>query len=296
MEFSVREMLKQSKSPEHIAKFLEIDKVSRLGMNVYKTDVDGIKEGIIEWFLWYRGHCMIWYSKTLGWIATDCYATGYAVDGTPNKWRPSLEWNADNIDCPEMTEDDMCVVIYDCLDYRMCRSDVLLKCDDYADTHMTIRQQVINQKTPMVGFVGNTKLRDKIKNAFIKTRENVSMMFLDQDLKDKFETIDFNAPYNVESLYQYKKSIEAEMLEQIGIDYKDAFQKKERLVVDEQEGNDEMLNYLLADGLKAREVGIKKLKAKGLNGTTAIQELVRPIQEVEELGTSNDDTSDTEES
>lgn len=292
MEFSVREMLRQSQNPEQIAKALEIDKISRLGMNVYDTKVNGIKDGIIEYFLWNRGKCIVWKSATLGWIATDCYETGYAVDGTPIKWRPSLEWNANAVDCPELTEDE-CIVFYDCLDYKMRRSDVLLKCGDYADTHMTIRQQVFNQKTPMVGFVGNPKIRDKLRNAIIKLRENISIMFLDQDLKDKFETIDFKAPYNVESLYQYKKSIEAEMLEQIGIDFKDAFQKKERLIVDEQEGNDEMLNYLLADGLKARQKAIDRLGEFGLSGSTEIQGLVRPIQEIEEVGTEEPNDGET---
>ena len=38
------------------------------------------------------------------------------------------------------------------LDYNQKRSDVLYKCRDFADTHMTIRQQVFNQKTPMMGI------------------------------------------------------------------------------------------------------------------------------------------------
>ena len=83
------------------------------------------------------------------------------------------------------------------------------------------------------------------------------------------------------------------MLEQIGIDFKDAFQKKERLIVDEQEGNDEMLNYILADGLKARQIGIEKLKAKGLNGSTEIQKIVRPIDTETDLESANNGTDET---
>lgn len=293
MIFSTKEIYK-GKNPDYI-RDLEYQKISRLGMNVYDTKITGIKEGIIEWFLWYRGKCMIWKSETLGWIATDCYETGYAIDGSPNRWKPSLEWTSGDIPLPELTEDE-CIVIYDCLDWHFKRSDVLYKCGDYSDTHQTIRQQVLNQKTPMLGVAGNPKLRDKIRNAIMAIRDNVSFLVLDQSVSDKITTIDFNAPYNVESLYQYKKSIESEMLEQIGIDFKDAFAKKERLVVDEQEGNDEMLNYLLSDGLKARQKAIDRLSSFGLSGSTEIQKLVRPIDEQETVGTSNDETEGNDES
>lgn len=290
--FSVHDIY-SCKDPESYVKRLEIDKISRLGMNVYNTHVDQIKDGIIEYFLWYRGKCMVWYSKDIGWIATDCTEVGYGVDGVPNKWKPSFEWNSLGLETPELSEDE-CAVFYDCMDWHLRRSDVLRKCEDFADTHMTIRQQVINQKTPMIGISGNPKIRDKLKNIIFKIRDNASVLFIDSDLNNKIATIDFNAPYNVESLYQYKKSIESEMLEQIGIDFKDAFQKKERLVVDEQEGNDEMLNYLLADGLKAREMAIEKCKKLGLSGSTEIQGLVRPIEEIEELGTSNNEPAKNE--
>lgn len=293
MMFSTKEMYK-SKNQDYI-RDLEYQKVSRLGMNVYDTKIDGIKDGLIEWFLWYRGKCMFWKSETLGWVVTDCTELGYAIDGTPNRWKPSLEWDSTGIPLPELTSDE-CVVFYDCLDWHFKRSDVLIKCCDYSDVHATIRQQVFNQKTPMLGIASNPKLRDKIRNAIMSIRENCSVLILDQSVAEKIDTIDFNAPYNVESLYQYKKSVESEMLEQIGIDYKDAFAKKERLVVDEQEGNDEMLNYLLADGLKARQMAIDKVKAMGFNASTEIQSLVRPIDEQEILGTSNNEPTKTDES
>ena len=119
------------------------------------------------------------------------------------------------------------------------------------------------------------------------------MLLLDWDITKDLKPLDFNAPYNVESLYQYKKSVEAEMLEQIGIDYKDAFAKKERLVVDEQEGNDETLNYILADGLKARQKGIDQCAKFGLSGSVEIQTIVRPIDDNVPLkGDGNGDPTD----
>lgn len=276
MEFSVKEAVKNMGKPEIQCRYLEIEKITKLGMNVYNTSVYGIPDGLIEYLLWNEGRCMIWHSSVLGWVCTGCDEIGQDINGLPNKWRPTLKSKSFNIPTPELTEDN-CIVFYDSLDPSIRRRDVMAKCWDYADAHMTIRQQVFNQKTPMLGVVGSPKLRDKIRNAFVSIADNCKMLLLDWDITKDLKPLDFNAPYNVESLYQYKKSIEAEMLEHIGIDYKDAFAKKERLVVDEQEGNDETLNYILADGLKARQKAIDRLSNFGLVGKTEIQKVVRPI-------------------
>lgn len=276
MEFSVKEAVKNMGKAEIQCRQLEIEKITKLGMNVYNTWVHGIPDGLIEYLLWYEGRCMIWQSSVLGWVCTGCDEIGQDINGLPNKWRPTLISKSFNIPIPDLTEDN-CIVFYDSLDPSIRRRDVMAKCWDYADAHMTIRQQVFNQKTPMLGVVGSPKLRDKIRNAFISIADNCKMLLLDWDITKDLKPLDFNAPYNVESLYQYKKSIEAEMLEHIGIDYKDAYAKKERLVVDEQEGNDETLNYILADGLKARQKAINRLSEFGLTGTTEIQKIVRPI-------------------
>lgn len=293
MEFTVKELIKNQGNPEAQCRSLEIDKITKLGMNVYDTKVDGIPDGLIEYLLWNEGRCIIWNSDVLGWVCTGCDEIGQDINGLPNKWRPTLKSKAFDIPIPELTEDD-CIVFYDSMDPTIRRKDVLGKCWDYADAHMTIRQQVFNQKTPMLGVVGSPKLRDKIRNAFVSIADNCKMLLLDWDITKDLKPLDFNAPYNVESLYQYKKSVEAEMLEHIGIDYKDAFAKKERLVVDEQEGNDETLNYILADGLKARQKAIDKLSSFGLSGSTEIQKVIRPIDTDVPVDTDTESESNTE--
>lgn len=291
--WDLRAEMRLNKNPTAITAKLERDKISRLGMNVYDTKIDGIPDGLVEWYLWYRGKCLVWYHNILGWVCTDMSEIGWTVNGIPNKWRPMFETNIDSIPIPDsLTEDDKCVAFYDCMDFRTKRSDVLYYCNDYADVKETIRTQVFNQKTPMIGICGNPKIKQKIKNYFINIANNAKMIFIDSDIKDKVETFDINPVYNVDSLWQYNKAIEADMLEFIGIDSKDAYQKKERLIVDEQEGNDELLNYLLADGLKSRQASIDKCTALGLTASVEIQQLVRPIAEDELLDGGDNGISD----
>jgi len=283
--WTVKDIWRNYRSPSAMTALIERSKITRLGMNVYTTKVDNIPDGRIEWYLWNRGHCLIWRHDILGWIVTDMSEIGWDINGFPNAWRPVFETNIDGLLIPDrLTEDDDCIAFYDCLDYRLKRSDILYYCADYADVKETIRTQIFNQKTPMCCITGDPKLRQKIKNFVVRVADNAKIMFVERDVKNAVESLDINPVYNVDSLYQYSKAIESEMFEFCGIDSKDAYQKKERLIVDEQEGNDEELNYLLADGLKARQMAVDKCLEKGLTASVEIQQLVRPIAEDELMG------------
>ena len=285
-EWTVRDL--SNVSPIEATKRLERAKIARLGMNVYDTKIDGIPEGRIEWYLWERGKCIVWKHKILGWIVTDMSEIGWDVNGWPNKWRPVFETNIEGLTVPDsLTESDDCIAFYDTCDYRIKRSAILYYCSDYADVKETIRGQIFNQKTPMIAVAGNARLKNKIKGFIQHLANNAKIMFVERDVKDSIETLDIDPTYNVDSLYQYSKAIESEMFEFCGIDSKDAYQKKERLIVDEQEGNDEELNYLLADGLKSRQKSVDKCIEKGLTASVEIQQLVRPIAENELVGGDN---------
>lgn len=275
----------KDKRPESVTESYIITKVTRLAESTYITKVDGIPDGRIEHFLFRDGRAMVWKSPTFGWIVTACEVTGYDYAGYPNRFRANFEGQQyENFERPELTELDDCVVFFDTLNPNICRRQCLVWTGDYADTTETIRTQVFNQKTPLIGVVGNPSIKAKLKDAFVSLADNVKMLFLDEDIKDKVQTFNFDSPYNVESLLQYRKSLENEMLEYCGIDSQDAFHKKERMIVDEQEGNDELLNYMLSSCLKAREIACEKLTSKGINATVEICPLVRPIQEIEEFG------------
>lgn len=283
-EWSVRERMRnRSEGAKTTADYIE-RKLSRIGRAMYSTEVEELKDNQIENILWEEGMCMVWRSPELGWISTSCMETGYDQNGIANRWRPQFKTDL-GLSAPELSEEDDCVVFYDCLKHTVKRSDALMLVPDYADVMETIRQQVFNQKTPLMAVSGSTGTKQKLKNIIVNLSNNVRVMFMEEGLKEKITPLDFNAPYNVESLHAYKKSLENEMLEFMGVDNKDAFMKKERLIVDEQEGNDELLNYILNDSLSARKKAVDKLNAKGLHATTEVTGLVRPIQEVEEIGT-----------
>ena len=279
-EFSVRDLMHDARIPENITEIYARKKASIIALNEFETVIDQLPDARIEYILWHWGICAVWNSDILGWIATPCEIMGYDARGFPNRFKPVLMHDV-NIPMPILSYEDA-VIFFDTLDPLIYRKDCLIWTKDYADVTETIRMQVFNQKTPLIAIAGNKGLVNKLKRSIVSIRDNAKALFIDMDMKDKIQPLDFNAPYNVESLYSYRKSLENEMLEFMGIDNKDGFIKKERLVVDEQEGNDELLNYILGNCLKARQMGIDQLSKFGLTGHTKISEMVRPIMTLEQ--------------
>ena len=271
-------------------------KITRLGQAVYEWSEPAM-DRLIERYLWEDGRCLIWNSEVLGLTVSRFTETGWNVNGDPVTVRPILDMVPSfPVPTPELSTEE-CVIVYDLPNRDIKRSDCLWLCTQIADVNDTIRTQVSNQKTPMVGYAGTKKMLDKLKNAVVEIADGAKALFLDLDMKDQIQVLDFNAPYNVESLQQYLWSIESEMLEFLGIDSQDAFQKKERLIVDEQEGNDELLNYMLASGLKMRRYAADRMNEMfSLNIEVNVQALVRPLQDMEDNSDGNNTSSEVESS
>lgn len=283
-KFTIRELLESGNPMRRIEGYYR-SKLSRIGQSVYGWSIYPMGR-LIERYTWRDGRAMVWKSEVLGVIVTPCIETAWNVNGEAIKWRAVFDFRPDmDIPTPELGVDE-CVVIYDLPNHEMRRSDCLVLCHQMADTWSTIRTQVGNQKTPMVAYAGNKKEVAKAKNAIVEIASGCKALFLDSDMMGQLQVLDFNAPYNVESLQKYLWSLEAEALEFMGIDSQDAFQKKERLIVDEQEGNDELLNYLLSGGLRTREQGAEDInRLFGLGISVSIQPNIRPIIDETEVAT-----------
>lgn len=293
MRWTLRQMM-GSDDPKMMCLSYYRMKITRLGQAVYEWSESAMGR-LIERYLWEDGKCVIWESEVLGLTVSRFAETGWNVNGDPVTVRPILDMVPTfSVPTPELSTEE-CVIVYDLPNRDIKRSDCLWLCGQIADVNDTIRTQVSNQKTPMVGYAGTKKMVDKLRNAVVEIADGAKALFLDLDMKDQLQVLDFNAPYNVESLQQYLWSIESEMLEFLGIDSQDAFQKKERLIVDEQEGNDELLNYMLASGLKMRRYAADRMNEMfGLDIEVNVQALVRPLQDMEDNADGNSTDSEVQ--
>lgn len=265
-EWSLRDSIRDSKIPEKITYSYYLAKISRLAMGQFRYESKDLKDlFLIEKYLWLDGRVMIWYSDVLGWTISRCAETGFNVNGLAIRWKPILEQPKDTvmIPTPEMGLDDKCVVIYD-IPSRICMSAFCtVWCDEIADINETIKSQIMLQKTPMIAVCDNPKDKNTLKKAIVDVANNVKVMFVGKDFRADIRTFNMESPFNISDLQAHLKTKEAEMLEFLGIDSQSAFQKKERLIVSEQESNGQVLTYLLNDRYESRRIGLESLKEKG---------------------------------
>lgn len=255
-------------------------KYKRLAMNIHEYDLpEDLDWRVLEKYLFEDGHAIIWKSKTFGYVISRCSVDAWDKNNLPARFKPQFDTIEANV--AENTEVlDISEVAYftDTSDPDILTRDVLVLVEDLIDTRETMRQQVFNQKTPLIAVSGDPSVRKKLKNMIVDIAEGMQALFMEDDLTGSVKPLDMNAPFNIDRLYAHQMTIENEILEWIGVDATDAPMKKERMLVDEVEGNDELLNYFLTDRLMARKRGIQMMVDNlGLDGNVEIREIQRPI-------------------
>lgn len=242
---------------------------------------------LIEYYLWVDGRVMIWKNPVLGWVVTRCVETAFDINGFAVRWKPEYDMNNDNLPEPREMGPDECVVIYDVPSRKFTANTCCKWIDEIADVNETIRTQIFNQKAPLIVMAKNQRDKKKLKEAIVDIANNVRALLVDSDFNvSDLKTMSIESPFNISDLQAYLKSKESEMLEFLGIDSLSGFQKKERLITDEQESNNQILSYLIQDRYESRVKGCERLKSMGLDIEVSLTRTFNPNKD--------DDANDSE--
>lgn len=134
------------------------------------------------------------------------------------------------------------------------------------ETERTIDTNLIAQKTPVL-IEGDTKTILTLKNVYMQYSGNTPFIFGNKqfDISNKLNVLNTNAPYLIDKLELHKHEIWNECLTYLGIDNANT-DKKERLITDEVESNNELINYYLSCFYKTRKKACQEINEKyGLN-------------------------------
>ena len=134
------------------------------------------------------------------------------------------------------------------------------------ETERTIDVNLIAQKTPVI-IEGDTKTILTLKNVYMQYSGNTPFIFGNKsfDISNRLNVLNTNAPYLIDKLELHKHEIWNEMLTYLGIDNANT-DKKERLITDEVESNNEVINYYLNCFYKTRLRACNEINEKfGLN-------------------------------
>lgn len=121
------------------------------------------------------------------------------------------------------------------------------------ETERTIDVNLIAQKTPVL-IEGDTKTILTLKNVYMQYSGNTPFIFGNKqfDISNKLNVLKTDAPYLVDKLELHKHEIWNEALTYLGVDNANT-DKKERLITDEVESNNDLISYYLNCFYKTRK-------------------------------------------
>lgn len=134
------------------------------------------------------------------------------------------------------------------------------------ETERTIDVNLIAQKTPVL-IEGDTKTILTLKNVYMQYSGNTPFIFGNKqfDISNKLNVLKTDAPYLVDKLELHKHEIWNEALTYLGIDNANT-DKKERLITDEVESNNDLISYYLNCFYRTRKQACDLINEKyGLN-------------------------------
>ena len=152
------------------------------------------------------------------------------------------------------------------------------------ETERTIDTNLIAQKTPVL-IEGDTKTILTLKNTYMSFAGNTPFIFGNKDynINQKLNALKTDAPYLIDKLEIHKHEIWNEALTFLGIDNANT-DKKERLITNEVESNNELINYYLNCFYKTRKQACDMINEKyGLNIKIKLNKDVLELLKEEDL-------------
>lgn len=134
------------------------------------------------------------------------------------------------------------------------------------EVEATINVNLLAQKTPVL-IEGDTKTILTLKNVYMQYSGNTPFIFGNKqyDLSNRLSVLKTDAPYLIDKLTLHKHEIWNEALTYLGVNNANT-DKKERLVTDEVNSNNELINYYLNCFYKTRKEACERINNKyGLN-------------------------------
>ena len=139
------------------------------------------------------------------------------------------------------------------------------------ETERTIDTNLIASKTPVL-IEGENKTMLTLKQLYEKYSGNIPFIFGNKEynLQGKLNVLKTDAPYLIDKLELHKHELWDEALTYLGINNANT-DKKERLITDEVNSNNELINYYLNCFYKTRQKACEEINKKFFNGEEKIK-------------------------
>lgn len=263
-------------------------RLSLLAQTVFKWNglPNNIDEKHLERYLFNEGRCMFYHDDKVGWIITKCNdAASYNFYDEPTALLPVAN-NAQDLDMKEKDPRKDCVLIYN-NDYAYPTArTILMYAARLTEMQRTIDINIHAQKTPVI-IKASQNTRLSAKQVYKQWSGFEPLIITDKNLADgvEMEVLNISAPVVFDKLAIEKNKLWNECMTFLGINNAN-MDKRERLVDDEVQANNEQIGYSVEVMLKSRQRAAKLMsKLCACNITVELRRTHKPVTGEEQPGT-----------
>ncbi len=260
------------------------DRYRLICMNEYIWEglPDGIEPRHIERLLFNKGFACFFRDPQMAHMCLEC-DTG----GEVNVYGDPLFYRAHGFNYQRRVSTDDCVIIRNNLLALPTEPFVLHYVNKITEAERTMDVNIKACKTPIV-FACDDKDVLTFKRIFQQVDGNVPAFFADRGLNlDSITAFQTGAKFMGNELMDYKRAVESDLLTFIGQN-NTPVDKKERLITDEAEANNQLIASFADLQLRAREKACEEINAMfGLN-VSVRRDVEKPVETVEKEGDQDD--------
>lgn len=239
---------------------------------------DGIEPRHIERLLFNPGFAVFFRDPQMSYMVLEGSA-----DGRLNVYGDPLGYRVFGYNYQRHLLAEECVIIKNNLLSLPTEPFILHYVNKITEAERTMDVNIKACKTPVV-FACDDKDVLTFKRIFQQVDGNVPAIFADRGLNlDSIQAFLTGVKFMGNELMDYKRAVESDLLTFIGQD-NTPVDKKERLITDEAEANDQLIQSFADLQLVARQQACKEINEKfGLNITVRrrVQAVEKPVEDVE---------------
>lgn len=255
------------------------DKYKLIAMNEWdwRGLPDGIEPRHIEKLLFSKGMACFFKAPKMSHMVLEC-----APGGQVNVYGDPLYYRAHGFNYQRNIRADKCVIIRNNLLALSTHDFLLHYVNKLTEAERTMDVNVKACKTPIV-FACDDKDVLTFKHIFHQVDGNVPAIFAERGLNlDSIQAFQTGVKFMGNELMDYKRSVESDLLTFLGQD-NTPVDKKERLITDEAESNNQLIASFADLQLEARKKAAEEINEMfGLTVTVERRQLVeKPVDNVD---------------
>lgn len=227
----------------------------------------------LELCLYYKGQAAMLYDEDYGFINTQAADSGYInIYGLPTKINCySYSYNKLRelyVSGTNLPPEEECILVMNNYQRIPTASTIELFAYRLAKAQRVADINIEVQKSPIL-ILTDKNQELTLRNLYAQYDGNAPVIFGDRNvLQDKpIDTMKTDAPYVADKLREYMEGIWNDFLTFIGIN--NLYEKKERLITNEADSNNELINMNMQSYLTPRKQACKEFNEKfGLTGSS----------------------------